>query len=283
MTWTKERLMSECNLTDEELTKTLKVSGLPLERDEYSDEEIESKVKVVRGYFDSGRANTYTSAADLFQQEFAGITQQAYEHLKADNQPKTKNSKNGKNSSEAMNFSSMQSWVSKEIGTRISPIELGQIIQACGLPDQEEYTQSECDRVRAAADMFKKQNKSYLEVAGCFGNNNEDLDVEADVQEILGMVGSAALATEEDLIQVLRKVSAKRGKAISAMYERQLLMDTAKQLRERQQAREKMVNFGEQLEAYVEGKSSIRAVRMASPPALDQTTWQSLPKLSDKS
>ncbi len=41
MTWTKERLMSECNLTDEELTKTLKVSGLPLERDEYSDEEIE--------------------------------------------------------------------------------------------------------------------------------------------------------------------------------------------------------------------------------------------------
>ncbi len=182
-----------------------------------------------------------------------------------------------------MNFSSMQSWVSKEIGTRISPIELGQIIQACGLPDQEEYTQSECERVRDASDMFKKQNKSYLEVAGCFGNNNEDLDVEADVQEILGMVGSAALATEEDLIQVLRKVSAKRGKAISAMYERQLLMDTAKQLRERQQAREKMVNFGEQLEAYVEGKSSIRAVRMASPPALDQTTWQSLPKLSDKS
>jgi len=279
MTWTKERLLSECNLTDEELTKTLKVSGLPLERDEYSDEEIESKFKVVRGYFDSGRANTYTSAADLFQQEFAGITQQAHEHLKADNQPKTKNSKSGNKASEAMNFSSMQSWVSKEINTRISPIELGSIIQACGLPDQEEYTQAECDRVRAAADMFKNQGKSYAELTKL----NEGADLEADVQEILGMVGSAALATEQDVLQVLNNLSAKRGQAISAMYERLLLTHTAHQLKERQQAREKMAKFGEQLEAYVEGKSSIRAVRMASPPALDQTTWKSLPELLDKS
>ena len=182
-----------------------------------------------------------------------------------------------------MDFDSLRSWVSEEVGIRVSPIELGCIIQACGLPDQEEYTQDECDRVREAADIFKNQGKSYAEVADCLGKTNESLNIDADVQEILGMIGSAALSTEEDLLQVLNKLSAKRGQAISAMYERLLLTHTAQQLRERQQARDSLTKFGEQLEAFVEGKSSIRTVRMTSPPALDQTTWKSLPESSDKS
>ena len=69
MVWTKERLQSECNLADDDVIKTLKVCGLPLEQQEYSDEDIEHKFKVVRGYFNSDRTNTYTGAADLFQQE----------------------------------------------------------------------------------------------------------------------------------------------------------------------------------------------------------------------
>jgi len=258
MPYTEQNLQTLYNLSPEDTAQTLAAAKLPLDKEIYTEEEIQLGFEVIRGYFNSGQAVNYATAAELFAQEVA-VTQP----IEPDTQAKAKKLKNGKKSSETIDFSSMQAWVSKEIGTRISPIELGQIIQACGLPDQEEYTQSECDRVRDASNMFKNQSKSYTEVAGCFGNNNEDLDVEADVQEILGMVGSAALATEEDLIQVLRKVSAKRGKAISAMYERQLLMDTAKQLREQQQAREKMVNFGEQLEAYVEGKSSIRTLRMA--------------------
>ena len=58
-------------------------------------------------------------------------------------------------------------------------------------------------------------------------------------------------------MRVLKQLAAKRGHAISAMYERMLLTQVAQQLKERQEKRELFSEFGERLEAYVEGKSSI--------------------------
>ena len=278
MPYTKQDVQTLYSLSEEDFNHTLTAAKLPLDKEIYTDEDIQMGVDVVLGYLNSGQAAGYAAASELFEQQIP-VTKPS----SADNQSKVKKSGKGKKPAKTMDFDSLRSWVSEEVGIRVSPIELGCIIQACGLPDQEEYTQDECDRVREAADIFKNQGKSYAEVADCLGKTNESLNIDADVQEILGMIGSAALSTEEELLQVLNKLSAKRGQAISAMYERLLLTHTAQQLRERQQARDSLTKFGEQLEAFVEGKSSIRTVRMTSPPALDQTTWKSLPESSDKS
>lgn len=278
MPYTKQDVQTLYSLSEEDFNHTLTAAKLPLDKEIYTDEDIQMGVDVVLGYLNSGQAASYAAASELFEQQIP-VTQPS----SADNQPKAKKSGKGKKPAKTMDFDSLREWVSEEVGTRVSPIELGRIIQACALLDQEEYPQAECERVRDAADMLKKQGKSYAEVTKCFGKTNEDADLEADVQEILSMIGSAALSTEEDLVQVLNKLSAKRGQAISAMYERLLLTHTAQQLRERQQARDSLIKFGEQLEAFVEGKSSIRTVKMASPPALDHTTWKSLPESSNKS
>lgn len=265
-------------LSPEDFSASLAACGLS-DKDEYTDDEgdkfLECRVLIERG-------KSYDEVAHLLQQN-GTATNPEPQPTEVDTQPKAKKSRNGKKAAKTMDFDSLRTWVSEEVGTRISPIELGHLIQACALPDQEEYTQDECYEVREAADIYKNQGKSYAEVADCVGKTNEGLNIDADVQEILGMIGSAALSTEEELLQVLNKLSAKRGQAISAMYERLLLTHTAQQLRERQQARDSLTKFGEQLEAFVEGKSSIRTVRMVSPPALDQTTWKSLPESSDKS
>lgn len=228
MVWTKERLQSECNLADDDVIKTLKVCGLPLEQQEYSDEDIEHKFKVVRSYFDSNRTDTYTGAADLFQQE-TGISQQALEQPEADNQP-TKKVGKGKKLVKTMNFDSLRTWVTEEVGTKVSPIELGGIIQACGLPDQEEYSQDECDRVRDAADMYKKQSKTYKEIAAHFGVGGVD---EADnLQQIVEQVSDTAVSTDEELVSLVDKVTDKQAEGLTGLVKQSYLKNASRRLAE---------------------------------------------------
>jgi hypothetical protein len=184
--------------------------------------------------------------------------------------------------SECLDILELIALASKQVGTRISLTEAAQILDICELPDQDEYTSSESDRFLEACELIKKHNKSYEEVATHFGKPNQEFDLKADMQEILGMVGTAAIATDDDLLGVLKQLAAKRGHAISAMYERMLLTQVAQQLRERQQKRQLFSEFGERLEAYVEGKSSIPS--WGTLPAFsDQTTLKSLPQSSDNS
>jgi hypothetical protein len=290
MTWTKERLQSEYNLADEDVIKTLKVCGLPLEQDEYSEEEIRHSFQVVRGYFDSNRTDTYTGAADLFTQEHG-------QH--PDPEPQSKRKKSGKgrkldNSPEPNSFQGvlednhldileLLSQASEKCGTRIKLSEATAILAACGLPDQEQYTKAECDLFLEACDQIKNQGKTNDEVAAHFGAANEQSDIQADVREILGMIGSAAVATESDLLHVLNELSVKRGRAISQMYDRLLLTQVAQQLRERQKARAFLADFGERLEAYVEGKSPVRAMKMLNPTSSDQSILKILPSSLDNS
>jgi hypothetical protein len=296
MTWTKERLQSEYNLASEDVIKTLKVCGLPLEQDEYSDEEIEHKFQVVRDYFDSNRTDTYTGAADLFMQEHG---QQPDPEPDAEPQSQSKAKKSGRrrktdNSIESNSFqdvledkhldiSELLYRASEKCGTRIKLSEATAILAACGLPDQDQYSQAECDRFSEACDQIKNQGRTDDEVAAQFGAANEQSDIQADVREILGMIGSAAVATESDLLHVLNELSVKRGRAISEMYDRLLLTQVAQQLKERQKARAFLADFGERLEAYVEGKSPVRAMKMLNPTSSDQSILKILPSSLDNS
>jgi len=290
MTWTKERLQSEYNLASEDVIKTLKVCGLPLEQDEYSDEEIERNFQVVRAYFDSNRTDTYTGAADLFMQEHGqqpspepqSKGKKSGKSKKLDNSPEPNSSQNmveGKH----LDILELLFRASEKCGTRIKLSEATNILAACGLPDQEQYSHEECDRFVEACGQIKQQGKTPQEIAAQFGAENEQTDIQADVREILGMIGSAAVATEEDLLHVLNELSVKRGRAISEMYDRLLLTQVAQQLKERQKARAFLADFGERLEAYVEGKSPVRAMRMLNPTSSDQSILKILPSSLDNS
>ncbi len=182
-----------------------------------------------------------------------------------------------------LDISELLSQASEKCGTRIKLSEATAILAACGLPDQEQYTQSECDLFLEACEQIKQQGKTPQEVAAHFGTANEQSDIQADVREILGMIGSAAVATESDLLHVLNELSVKRGRAISEMYDRLLLTQVAQQLKERQKARAFLADFGERLEAYVEGKSPVRAMKMLNPTSSDQSILKILPSSLDNS
>lgn len=209
MPYTKQELIALYSLEEDEVNQTLTAAELAVDSESYSDEQIQTRFELIRGYFSSGQVSDYAAATELFQQH-----QQT--------QARTKKATLGKKSET--------------------------------LTDRE-GTESD-------------------------GQDNPQLNLTADLQEILTMVGSAAIATEEDLLRILNQLTTKRGQAISVMYERMLLTQVAQQLRERQQKRQLFAEFGEQLEAFVEGKSSISQVL---PAFSHEPTLKSLPKSSGNS
>jgi hypothetical protein len=286
MPYTKLDLQNLYNLCVDEVNQTLTAAGLAEHKEPYTDEQIQSSFDVIRSYFNSQQVSDYTAAADLFKQH------QPNQHLEIEPQTKTKkpgrekksesSNGNGVDQSERLNILELIALACEQVGTRLALTEAVQILAACGLPDKDLYVPQECERFLEACDLLKKQNKSYEQVAAHFGKTDPQVDLKADMQEILGMVGSAALATEDDLLRVLKELTAKRGHAISAMYERMLLTQVAQHLRERQQKRQLFTQFGEQLEAYVEGKSSIPSLEIL-PAFSQEPTLKSLPKSSDNS
>jgi hypothetical protein len=288
MPYAKLDLQTLYSLSPEEVDQTLATAKLCLDSETYTDEEIQLGFDVIRSYFNSGQVSDYTAAAELFSQQ-----QRTSQELETQPQvvskklgkSKKSNNSNGDGAVEnkPLDISELLSQASEKCGTRIKLSEATDILAACGLPDQEEYTQSECDRFLEACGQIKQQGKTPQEVAAQFGAANEQSDIQADVREILGMIGSAAVATEEDLLHVLNELSVKRGRAISEMYDRLLLTQVAQQLRERQKARAFLADFGERLEAYVEGKSPVRAMKMLNPTSSDQSILKILPSSLDNS
>lgn len=247
------------DLSIEDISASLDACTLP-QKDEYTEDEV-YRFKECRSLIAEGK--TYKQAAAHFRRQDKSKQQTSEAETKT----------------QLLDISELLALASEQVETRISLTEAVQILDSCGLPDQEQYTSLEGDRFLEACELVKKENKSYEEVATHFGKPNQELDLKADMQEILSMVGSAAIATDNDLLGVLKQLAAKRGHVISGMYERMLLTQVAQHLKDRQQKRQLFTEFGERLEAYVEGKSSIPS--WGTLPAFsDQPTLKSLPQSS---
>ncbi len=225
--------------------------------------------------------------ADRFQEALEMIRQgksykQVSAHFRRQDKSKQTEPETDLQLQERLNISDLSALASERCGTRILFKESVQILESCGLVDKEQYEAPECDRFLEACDLLKKQSKSYEEIAVHFGVIKREDTAKADLQEILNLVGDSAIATEEGLLQVLKEVTAKRGNAISQMYDRMLLTQVAQKMRERQQQTQLFTQFGEQLEAYVEGKSSIPS-RGIPPSFSSAPILRSLPESLDNS
>lgn len=223
MSWTKARLQSEYNLSEEDVIKTLKVCQLPLDQDEYIDSDIEHKFKAVRRYFNEGRTDTYTGAADLFQQE-EGVPQLAFEQTELNTQPKAKKSRNGKKLSHPLSISELLALASEQTGTSISLTDAIKIMGVCGLDNnQEHYTAVECERFSEACVLIKNQGKTYDDVAAHFGvvTANQvatSLDAAPLLEEINELLSQASFIQIEQIRDMLPQLAVEQLAEIKALF-----------------------------------------------------------------
>lgn len=133
-----------------------------------------------------------------------------------------------------LELSELLTLASEQVGTRISLIEAGKILSACGLPDKEQYTSTECDRFVEACTLIKQENKTYEEVAAHFGvatapdDSLERQELLAEVQGIQGSVSSLSSTQTAQVMQALPQMSLEQLRAIKL----QFLRDLNRELRE---------------------------------------------------
>ncbi len=193
MPYTKESLATVYNLSPEEVEHTLLACDLPLQKAEYNDDEIDSRFKLIRSYFDQQRVDNYQAAMNLLRDELAP--------QQLESNAKEKKPIKGKKTPGPMTLSHMLVITSEQIGSRVSLIQAGQLLEACGLREREDdsYPDEEVARFVEACDMHLRLGKPLAEVAAHF---DVPVDSHAEVLELLEqMSGNQIEELKASLIQ----------------------------------------------------------------------------------
>lgn len=253
MPYTKQALETLHSISMNEVDETLIASLLPIDREEYTDEEIQSSFNVVRDYLTNGKASNFEQAAEMFKQNTS-----ASQPPELDSQSKSRKSKNGKKApiTKSLDISELLALASEQAGTRISLIEASKILDACGLPDQEQYTDAECDRFLAACDLVKKQGKSYESVAASFRDDGTEVDSDPiqQVEHVIGAIENQASSVTNELLQ-------ERAESQALTDAQKYMLHYAKAATEGQQVQEFWAKLRDHARARLGGKSQARLIR----------------------
>lgn len=219
MPYTKQDLQNLYSLSLEDVDATLAACGLSLEQDEYSDEQIQSGFDVIRKYFNDAQTSDFATAAEMFSQQSL---------------PKPKKTGRGKKSSASLeqelsattvedndlDISQLLALATQECGTRISLNEASKILSACGLPDKEQYTGTECDRFVEACTLVKQQNKTYEEIAAHFGIAQQSRSSAHNVvlEEVRQLLSQPAFSQAEEIRAALPQMAVEQLEEIKALF-----------------------------------------------------------------
>lgn len=236
------------NLSSEDISASLDACALP-QKDEYTEDEV-YRFKECRSLIAEGK--TY---------------KQATAHFRRTNKSKqTTGEIEPEVEAELLDLSELLARASKQYNSRIPLNEVVQILDSCGLPDQDEYTSLEGDRFLEACELIKKQNKSYEEVALHFGvvsstSKSEPNDLQ---QHLVEQIGGSAIAMDEDLLRLVNKITAKQasGTNIRELVRQAYLINLSRQMTDNQDGTDTFfAEVEERVMAQIEGKNRARSLK----------------------
>lgn len=207
----KHELFGELSSVD--IAETLTACALE-QKDEYMEDEAD-RFRECRALIEQGK--TYKQAAAQFRK-----------------QDKLKQTGDAQPDTNALEMSQLLTLAGEQTGTRISLIEAGKILSACGLPDKEQYTNFECEVFIEACTLVKEQGKTHQEVEIHFGiatapdDSLERQELLAEVQGIQSSVSSLSSTQTAQVMQALPQMSLEQLRAIKL----QFLRDLNRELRE---------------------------------------------------
>lgn len=188
-------------LDSEQIISTLEACSLE-DKQEFTEDES-ARIEYCRSLVEQ-QGKTYKQAAAQFRKQ---------DKLKAsgDAQPDTN----------ALEISELLAKASEQVGARISLIEAGKILSACGLPDKEEYTGVECDRFIEGCTLVKQQNKTYEEVAAHFGIAHQQSKSNAHsilLDEVRQLLSQPAFSQAEQIREALPQMAVEQLEEIKALF-----------------------------------------------------------------
>lgn len=182
------------NLAEEEIASTLSACTLT-DKEEYTEFEAD-RFREARDLV--GQGKSYKQVAAHFRQ--------------LDRKKKQHNGDSEVvNPEPTLNISSLLALAASQCSTRISFKEVGQILEACGLPETDEYSSEEGDRFLEACDLIKQQGKTIEEVAAHFGVEGEVAaakNIEAGIEQTASALDSSGNGVVSEVMRYKAKVDA---------------------------------------------------------------------------
>ncbi len=193
----KHELFGELSSVD--IAETLKACTLE-QKDEYMEDEAD-RFRECRALIEQGK--TYKQTAAQFRK-----------------QDKLKESGDVQPDTNTLEMPDLLTLASEQVGSRISLIEAGKILSACGLPDKEEYTSVECDRFVETCTLVKQQNKTYEEVAAHFGIAWQSKSNAHSIllDEVRQLLSQPAFSQAEQIREALPQMAVEQLEEIKALF-----------------------------------------------------------------
>jgi hypothetical protein len=245
MPYTKEALQNMYALSTEDVNATLEVCGLPVDKQEYGDEEI---------------------AAVDFQQAVELVKQQNSDTSTTPENDASEGKK--KRKSKPLDTTELLA-KARDKGIKLSLLETMQVLQACGLSEKDEYSQAECDRFLEAGDLIKKQGKSVEEVAQHFGLSTNDSTPEGDVDTdtLLQELGDTTALLGEEERELIREMVRQKAKGDMAGLPKLYLQSLLEEMRS-PQFQQEWQQLREAFKAKVMGKKQTSPIFPLQPPLM---------------
>lgn len=188
------------NLDSEQIGSTLEACSLE-DKQEFTEDEF-ARIQHCRSLVEQ-QGKTYKQAAAQFRK-----------------QDKVKQTGDAQPDTNSLELSELLTLASDQVGTRISLIEAGKILSACGLPDKEQYTGVECDHFIEACTLIKQQDKTYEEVAAHFGiaQQNKTNAHSVVLEEVRQLLSQPAFSQAEEIRAALPQMAVEQLEEIKALF-----------------------------------------------------------------
>jgi hypothetical protein len=248
MPYTKEALQNMYALSTEDVNATLEVCGLPVDKQEYGDEEIaavdfQQAVELVK------QQNSDTSTASTARENEA---------------PEGKKKRKAK----PLDITDLLG-KARNKGFKLTLLDTMQVLQACGLSEKDEYSLPECDRFLEACDLIKNQHKSVEEVAQHFGlsTNNPTPEADIDTDELLQQLGDTTALLGEEERELIREMVRQKAKGDMAGLPKLYLQSLLEEMRS-PAFQQEWQQLRDAFKARVMGKKPTSPVFPQSPPLI---------------
>lgn len=241
-------LIGSRNLSQEDVVKTLEAAGLPVDKEEYSDEDITSKFDVIRSFFTEERVKNYEEAKTLFTVQNSskpsknrasknGRKSQKKTPIESPSQQQESSTENTEE--ELLSVTELLTLAKNRLNLTLTLRQASKILEAGKLPDKDTYT-------RVESEMFLILCKKI----------NED-----DAFDISSLITDTTSGLERGMIGLLDAVTQERAKEIPEAL-KQLYMKNAAQalIGEQEKIESFFLALKDNIVAGVEGESPLRSI-----------------------
>ena len=241
-------LIGSRNLSQEDIVKTLEAAGLPVDKEEYSDEDITTKFDVIRSFFTEERVKNYEEAKELFtlqnpskptKNKVSKNGRKSQKKAPASSSSQEQESSTENTEEELLSVTDLLTLAKNRLDLTLTLGQASKIIEAGGLADKDAYTRFE----------------SEIFITICQKISQDD------APDIGSLIKDTTSGLEKGMIGLLDTVTQERAKEIPEAL-KQLYMKNAAQalIGEQEKIESFFLALKDNIVAGVEGESLLRSI-----------------------